>query len=301
MGKKEKDKLCVMIIPHTAKVKRFTIPSWLPKVISIAMVLILITLGLVINNIHSSYISLKEKYNIKTSELNALKKKNEEKDLQIYILKVQTDKLYEKSAQVDNKLMEIDKLQRQLEKMAGIQNPSRGGEITGSHKLQDIESTDELRILIDTLDFKEKELQNFITDIEKRFEYLETVPDLWPTYGRLTSRFGLRRNPLGRGRQFHEGIDIANSKGTDIVASAKGIVVFSGYKSGYGRTIIIDHENGYKTLYAHNSSLLVSFGDRVEKGQVIAKMGSTGRSTGSHLHFEVHKDGNPINPLSILK
>ena len=271
MGKKTNDKLCIMIIPHTDKVKRLTIPSWLPKVVSIAIVLVFISLGLLINNIHSSYISLKERYNVKTTEVNALKKENEDKDIQIYNLKVQAGEIYKKSEEVDNKLMEIDKLQRQLEKLAGIQSPSRGDGLVESRKLQAIESTDELRVLIDTLDFKEKELQNFITDIEERFEYLETVPDLWPTYGRLTSRFGSRQDPFSRRISYHEGIDIANSTGTDIIASAKGIVIFSGYKSSYGRTIIIDHENGYKTLYAHNSKLLVSFGDRVEKGQVIAR------------------------------
>ena len=84
------------------------------------------------------------------------------------------------------------------------------------------------------------------------------------------------------------------------MASAKGIVIFSGYKRGYGRTVIIDHENGYKTLYAHNSEILVSTGDRV--GVILLqKMGSTGRSTGSHLHFEIHKNDEPMNPLSILK
>lgn len=301
MEKKENHKLCIIIIPPTAKVKRLSIPSWLPKAVPIALVLMFIALGLVINSMHSSYISLKKMYSIKSSELDSLKRENEEKDLEIYNLKVQNDRLYARTTEVDNKLMEIDKLQRQLEKMAGIQSPSRGGGLAESQRLQDMESTDGLKAILDTLDFKERELQNFIADMEERFEYLETVPDLWPSSGRLTSGFGMRRNPFGRGREFHEGIDIANSQGTDIVAAAKGIVVFSGYKSGYGRTIIIDHENGYKTLYAHNSRLLVSFGHRVEKGQVIAKMGSTGRSTGPHLHFEVHIDGKPVDPLTVLK
>lgn len=301
MGKKENDKLCIMIIPHTAKVKKFSIPSWLPKVVSIAIGLIILFLSLFISNLHNSYESLKEKYNIKVAQVNALKAENDKKNFQIFNLKSESDKLREKSAEIDYKLMEIDKLQRELEKIAGIQSPSRGKLLTKTQGLQDTESTDELRILIDTLDLKKKELQDFIVDIEERFEYLETIPDLWPTHGRLTSKFGMRQNPLGRGRQFHYGIDIANSSGTNIVASAKGIVIFSGYKRGYGRTVILDHENGYKTLYAHNSKVLVSVGDRVEKGQLIAKMGSTGRSTGSHLHFEIHENDKPIDPLTILK
>lgn len=141
MENKESNKLCIMIVPHAAKVKRFTIPSWLPKAISISILLIIISLGLFINNIYSSYISLKERYNVKTTEVNSLKKENEEKDIEIYNLRIQTNKLYEKSAEVNNKLIEIDKLQRQLEKMAGIQNLSRGSRLAESQKLQDMEFT----------------------------------------------------------------------------------------------------------------------------------------------------------------
>lgn len=301
MERKEDERLCIMIIPHRDRVRKFSIPSWLPKVLSIAMATILLLLSLFINNLHSSYQSLKEKYNIKSAEVNALKIENNKKNVQIINLKSQGDKLQEKAAEIDHKLMEIDKLQRELEKIVGMQNPSRGGVLSEAQNLQDVESTDEVRILLDILELKEVELKNFIEDIEARLEYLETVPDLWPANGRLTSKFGMRQNPFGRGKDFHSGIDIANSRGTDIVASAKGIVIFSGYKRGYGRTVIIDHENGYKTLYAHNSEILVSTGDRVEKGDLIAKMGSTGRSTGSHLHFEIHKNDEPIDPLSILK
>jgi murein DD-endopeptidase MepM/ murein hydrolase activator NlpD len=301
VGKKTNDKLCIMIIPHTDKVKRLTIPSWLPKAILIAIALIFLSIVLVINSIRSSYEDLKEMYTAKTTEIDELKKENENKNAQINDLKAQTDKLYEKSVEIDNKLAEIDKLQRQLEKMAGIQSISRGDRIVKSSKMQAVDSLDGLQVLMDTLDSKEKELQDFIADIEERFEYLETVPDLWPTTGRITSKFGTRKDPFTNETAFHEGIDIANSAGTNIVAAAKGTVTFSGYNSGYGRSIIINHGNGYKTVYGHVSKLLVSTGDKVEKGQIIAKMGNTGRSTGPHLHFEVHKDGKLLNPLNILK
>jgi len=273
----------------------------LPKAIVIAIASIILIVALIINSIYSSYAELREMYTAKTTEIDELKKENEDKNTQINELKAQTDKLYEKSVEIDNKLAEIDKLQRQLEKMAGIQNSSRSEGIVKSLKLQPVNSLDGLQVLMDTLDYKEKELQNFIAEMEERLEYLETVPDLWPTTGRLTSKFGTRQDPFTRGTSYHEGIDIANSVGTNIVAAAKGKVTFAGYKSGYGRTIIINHGNGYTTLYGHLSKLLVSAGDRVEKGQVIGKMGSTGRSTGPHLHFEVHKDGKLLNPLNILK
>ncbi|MFZ5968290.1 MAG: peptidoglycan DD-metalloendopeptidase family protein [Bacillota bacterium] len=115
-----------------------------------------------------------------------------------------------------------------------------------------------------------------------------------PTRGKLTSRFGVR---WGR---MHEGIDIAAKIGTDIKAADGGKVIFSGTKSGYGKMIIIDHGGGIQTYYAHNSKNLVSVGDRVYKGQKIGEVGNTGRSTGPHVHFEVRKNGTPVNPLKYV-
>ena len=120
----------------------------------------------------------------------------------------------------------------------------------------------------------------------------------WPTNGNITSRFG-SRNIFG-GTSFHGGLDIANSYGTDIVAADGGEVVYAGWMSGYGYLVQIDHQNGYVTYYGHNSSLLVSVGDKVFKGQHIAEMGSTGRSTGNHCHFEVRLNGERQNPLDYL-
>ncbi|MDI6871349.1 MAG: M23 family metallopeptidase [Bacillota bacterium] len=117
----------------------------------------------------------------------------------------------------------------------------------------------------------------------------------WPTRGWLSSRFGLR---WGR---MHEGIDIATSWGRQVVASAPGRVEFAGWRSGYGRLVILDHGRGTHTWYAHNSRLLVRPGQQVERGEVIALSGSSGSSTGPHLHFEVRVNGRPQNPLSLLR
>jgi len=113
----------------------------------------------------------------------------------------------------------------------------------------------------------------------------------WPLRGRITSSFGMR---WGR---MHYGLDIAASHGTTVRAAASGEVIYSGWKGGYGNTVMIDHGNGLVTLYAHNSTLLVRVGQRVSAGQAIARVGSTGRSTGPHLHFEVRIDGKPQDPL----
>ena len=118
---------------------------------------------------------------------------------------------------------------------------------------------------------------------------------IWPTKGTLTSSFGKRN-----GRK-HEGIDIAAPKGTPIYSAADGEVVFSGWgPTGYGKMVIIKHQHHLTTVYAHNSKILVKKGVRVKQGQKISLMGSTGRSTGPHLHFEVRNDTEPKNPIKYL-
>ena len=121
-----------------------------------------------------------------------------------------------------------------------------------------------------------------------------------PTIGRITSGFGNRKNPFGKGTEFHSGLDIANSSGTKVKAAGSGVVTFAAYNGGYGRVIIINHGYGYQSVYAHNRKLLVRVGEEIEKGQIIAEMGSTGRSTGPHLHFEVRLNGKSINPKNVL-
>ena len=120
----------------------------------------------------------------------------------------------------------------------------------------------------------------------------------WPATGRLTSPYGYRY--IFGSRSFHGGIDIANSKGTNIYAADGGVVNYAGWMSGYGYLIRIDHQNGYTTYYAHCSKLLVGVGAKVHKGQHIAEMGNTGRSTGNHLHFEIRYNGERKNPVNYL-
>ncbi|MDO5114799.1 MAG: LysM peptidoglycan-binding domain-containing M23 family metallopeptidase [Synergistaceae bacterium] len=123
----------------------------------------------------------------------------------------------------------------------------------------------------------------------------------WPAIGRITSGFGWRRSPFGRRRVFHSGLDIAAPRGTTIRAASAGVVVHSGWMGGYGRTIVLSHSKGVTTLYGHCSKLLVKSGTKVSRGQTIALVGSTGRSTGNHLHFEVRVGGTPVNPLKHLR
>jgi len=119
--------------------------------------------------------------------------------------------------------------------------------------------------------------------------------------GWISSYYGTRTDPFTGKLQFHKGMDFASKMGTDILAVAGGVVTWSSKRYGYGNLVEINHGNGYVTRYGHNSKLLVRVGDTVKKGQVIAKMGSTGRSTGPHVHFEVLQNGRQINPQRFVQ
>lgn len=137
--------------------------------------------------------------------------------------------------------------------------------------------------------------------IKKEEAVRKSTTFIWPASGRFTSPFGYRIHPISRTRRMHTGIDIANSSGTNIAASQNGKVIFTGYQGSYGKLIVIRHANGMETAYAHLSRISVSVGDTVTQGQSIGKMGSTGGSTGSHLHFEIRKNGTAVDPMSYLK
>lgn len=125
-------------------------------------------------------------------------------------------------------------------------------------------------------------------------------PSMWPTEGVFTSGFGYRRSPFGRVWKFHSGIDISAPRGTKIRAASSGVVARAEYSGGYGKVVEIDHGYGVSSLYAHNSQMFVKVGQVVQKGQVISTVGTTGQSTGPHLHFEVVVDGQKVNPMAYL-
>lgn len=122
-----------------------------------------------------------------------------------------------------------------------------------------------------------------------------------PMTGELSSDYGYRRHPMGGGVKFHHGVDIANKAGTLVGAAAAGTVSKVGYSSSYGRYIVLTHGGGYETLYGHLSRQLVKTGQEVDQGQVIGREGDTGRSTGPHLHFEIHKNGHNVDPQNYVR
>jgi len=130
----------------------------------------------------------------------------------------------------------------------------------------------------------------------------EIVPAGRPTHGGwISSFFGMRTDPFHGRREFHEGMDFAGKAGSNIMAVAAGVVTWAGERYGYGKLVEINHGNGYATRYGHNAEILVKVGDTVKKGKVLAKMGSTGRSTGPHVHFEVLRHGKAVDPAKYIQ
>ena len=137
---------------------------------------------------------------------------------------------------------------------------------------------------------------------EKQLEWLYTLPTGTPVQGeyRISSGFGIRNDPFTGGLAMHEGLDFTASQGTTVVATAKGTVIRSGWDMGYGNVVEVQHVEGFTTRYAHLSKRLVQVGDQVERGGVLGEVGSTGRSTGPHLHYEVFSNNRVINPALVL-
>jgi septal ring factor EnvC (AmiA/AmiB activator) len=147
---------------------------------------------------------------------------------------------------------------------------------------------------------RQKSLAMLADQLVSKRDRLASTPAIWPAKGWLTSRFGSRVSPFTNRQQFHAGIDIAGERGTDVVASAKGKVVFSGKRGPLGNSVIIDHGHGIRTMYGHSEDLFVKRGETVERGQRIASLGSSGRSTGPHVHYVVEQKGKAVNPLNYI-
>lgn len=154
--------------------------------------------------------------------------------------------------------------------------------------------------LVTRIDMQRRYIDVFLSNIEGRRSLVDQLPTLTPTVGTYTSSFGYRVHPISGRVKMHEGIDLSAPGGTPIRASGNGVVSFAGRRNGYGNTVQIAHAFGYATLYGHCSKLLVKEGDTVSRGDIIALVGSTGASTGPHLHYEVSVDGTKVAPDGFL-
>ncbi|MGB5735937.1 MAG: M23 family metallopeptidase [Thiohalocapsa sp.] len=221
------------------------------------------------------------------------------------------DALAVRVGEMQAEVLRVNALGQRLVEMAGLDgdefdfvNPAPAGgpdDSTLRSSRSDEVAQDLAKVLAELGDRKRK-LVLLETLIMERDLKSHSVPEGWPLVsgGVVTSKFGYRRHPITGRRSLHMGIDIAAKRGSDIVAMADGLVIFSGRKSGYGNIVEVRHANGLETRYAHNQRNLAKEGDLVRKGEVIAKLGSTGRSTGPHVHFEVRRNGEAVDPMRYL-
>ena len=180
--------------------------------------------------------------------------------------------------------------------------PAQGGPIEGA---QPAWSMDELGAAISQLSaqIKQREKELNILDsvlIHEELNSGSVVQGRPVTWGWMSSPYGKRVDPLTGGSAWHAGVDFAGKEGSDVIAVASGVVTFAGERSGYGKIVEISHAGGYVTRYAHHRDLVVKTGDIVKKGDVVGKMGSSGRATGPHVHFEVLKNGRAVDPASYV-
>lgn len=221
--------------------------------------------------------------------------------------------LREQQNLIAQKKEEISKQQQDLEKQkhlyTRLQNQNRYEQTRYLSKIQSTQTElskiqNDRRLLekaLDELEDLSKSMESQIRDLQNKSKTaLGTGKYMWPVSGDITSYFGYRIHPILKKRKYHTGLDIAALMGTPIAASDTGVVIFSARNGGYGLMVTIDHGAGISTVYAHCSRLLVKKGQKVSKGETIAKVGTTGLSTGPHLHFEVRKDGVPVNPLNYI-
>lgn len=215
---------------------------------------------------------------------------------------------------IQSKKVELEKVSNNLTNL-NVQLASRQNELNGenskkkSYYAQLDKNQDQLEKMLEAEEQEAKALQNQIRSIQAKLNHnvkytgsktgILRVSDIGYV-PRITSPFGMRFHPILKKNIMHYGIDIGVPSGTPVYAMADGVVIIAGVENGYGNVVVIDHGSGLTTLYAHNSKLLVSRGEKVTKGQMISKSGSTGYATGPHLHFEVAINGTQINPEPYL-
>ncbi len=204
----------------------------------------------------------------------------------------------------------LDALGQKLILMAKIENGefdfSQTPAVGGPESLnQTSVNSSEIHNAIDQLSASLSDRENQLTVLEELLLSRNLLKEVSPSgrpivKGWLSSYYGMRNHPISGRKEMHKGIDFASKMGGGVIAVAKGVVTFAGTRYGYGKVIDINHGNSYTTRYGHNSKLLVSVGDTVEKGFQIAEIGSSGRSTGPHVHFEVLKNGRQVNPMKFI-
>jgi len=199
---------------------------------------------------------------------------------------------------LQEKLADYEDRTLELAIVAGLDPEADGGEAgVGGGTSDEPAALDRLAVRAERLDGT---LDQVESQLKEQMRWISATPAITPAKGILTSGFGVRRDPITHGRAFHAGLDIAAAPGAPVHATADGVVTRAGRNGGLGKAVYLSHGYGVSTRYGHMSKLAVKAGQRVQRGDVIGYVGSTGRSTGYHLHYEVHLDGKAVNPAAYL-
>lgn len=245
----------------------------------------------------------------KIRDLRVLRQRVSEQNLTLY-------NLYSKFESLETEVERLRALDARVRSLARINQPlssavaGKAGRSTGVGGTETLETAAATRLdrLLD-LRFEQlkkdvlvdaRNLEALREELDIRRVVLESMPAIWPVKGILTSGFGVRTSPFTDTPVFHHGLDIVARPGIPVKATAAGKVVRCGYESLFGNVVVLEHGNGYRTLYAHLAARTVAAGDMVRKGDPIGTLGDTGRTTGPHLHYEVHVNGLPVNPSRFL-
>jgi len=249
-------------------------------------------------------------------------KKAIERDLALQTEEVlhQREQIQEFASEINDlkqRLVKLDEFEKQIRIIANIDHSENGDGLfgVGGSAPEDLNPNIELaqrhqRLIKDmhqqvsqlnkATDNQKEDFESLLDKLEAQKNLLAHTPTIRPVSGWVTSGFGYRQSPFTGKKEFHKGMDIANRKGTEILAPADGVVSFVGPQGFYGELIVIDHGHGITTRYAHLDRVFFKRGDRVVRGKTIALMGNTGRSTGPHLHYEIRLNGVPVNPSKYI-
>lgn len=281
----------IIVVPHArARFRQFQVTSRLLWSVATAVSLSLL-LGVVFGVLWIQSVR-------KNREVSSLVAENQD-------LRGRTRTLNAKLESLEKLLAEFEERTRKLSIVAGlsgVQDPGTGG--VGGLTSLPADTTSHTEAVLEETSRRGLLLSSRLGEVEEKLavqaDQLALTPTLAPAAGVLTAGFGVRSDPFTGRPEFHTGIDVSSPTGGRIVAPASGTVVRVGWENGYGRVIEIAHGFGIRTLYAHLDGARVSEGQRVRRGELIGMIGSTGRSTGPHLHYEVQVGGKPVNPLDYV-
>lgn len=299
-------KASLMIVPETEfKVKTLRLPVWVMKAAAISCAGLIIFAAVTANNV----VSLRAMQRNNIQNISRLMDQNNLQREQIQKLKQNTLVLKDSIDENMSLLAEIKKAVGIKTNSDGFNNALSNTEVAftkiiddGTISAQDMSNeldtiNKSLTVLSNMTSVQKEEIKKSMAPINARLAYLRAIPSGRPINDVVTCAFGYRKNPFThRGSEFHKGVDLGAQYGINVHATGDGEVIFAGWNGGYGNLVIISHGYGYQTLYAHNSKLLVKTGDKIKRGQAISKVGSTGRSTAPHVHYEIKVNGKNVNP-----